>query len=105
MKKKKLLDIRNKLKPPSNNQASSHDDQKHNVPVKSTMSSSNANRTTEPIQQPIQATDKSNLRSDLMGEFGMLSLLRKELKIMGQIVKIGQRQADICQPDASDQTA
>ena len=43
MKKERLLDICNKLKPPSNDQASPHDDQKHKVPVKSTMSSSNGN--------------------------------------------------------------
>ena len=82
MKKERLLDICNKLKP-SCNQASRLDDQEHKVPVKSTMSSSNdnADETTDVTQQPIQANGEGNLRSDLLREFGMLSPLRKELKI------------------------
>ena len=69
MKKERLLDICNKLKP-SSQQASSHDDQKHKVPVKSTMWSSNGNadETTDVTQQPIQANGKNNLRSDLLRE-------------------------------------
>ena len=57
MKKERLLDICNKLKP-SSNQVSRHDDQK--VPVKSTMSSSNDNagETADVTQQPIQANGK-----------------------------------------------
>ena len=47
MTKERLLDMCNKLEPPSNDQASSPDDQKHNVPVKSTMSTPNTNRTTD----------------------------------------------------------
>ena len=44
MKKVRLLDIYDKFVPPNNDQASP----KHNVPVASTMSTSNANRTTVP---------------------------------------------------------
>ena len=47
MKKERLLDMCNKLEPTSNDQASSPDDQKHNVPDKSTMSTPNTNRTTD----------------------------------------------------------
>ena len=92
MKKERLLDICNKLKP-SSNQTSRHDDQKPEVPVKSTMSSSNGNadETTDVTQQPIQANGEGNLRSDLLREFGMLSPLRKELKIRGQIGEAGQK--------------
>ena len=82
----------NKLKP-SCNQASRHDDKKHKVPLKSTMSSSNGNadETTNVTQQPIQANGESNLRLDLLREFGMLSPLKKELKIRDQIGKAGQK--------------
>ena len=92
MKKERLLDICNKLKP-SSNQASRHDDQKPEVPVKSTISSSNGNadETNGVTQQPIQANGVSNLRSDLLREFGMLSPLRKELKIRGQMGEAGQK--------------
>ena len=62
MKKGRLLDICNKLKPPNNDQESLHNDQKHNVPVKPTMSSSHANGTTDVTQQPIQANDEGNLK-------------------------------------------
>ena len=106
MKKERLLDICNKLKP-SSNQASRHDDQKLKVPVKPTMSLSNdnADETTGVTSQPIQANGKGNLRSDLLWEFGMLSPLRKELKVRGLNRRDRpERQADICQPDASDQT-
>ena len=57
MKRERLLDICNKLKPPSNDQSSPHDDLKHKVPAKSTMSSSNVDGTTDVTQQPIQAND------------------------------------------------
>ena len=69
MKKERLLDICNKLKP-SSQQASAHDDQKHKVPVKSTMRSSNGNadETIDVTQQPIQANGENNLRSDLLRE-------------------------------------
>ena len=92
MKKERLLDICNKLKP-SSKQASRHDDQKHKGPVRSSMSSSNGNadETTDVTQQPIQANSEGNLRSDLLTEFGMLSPLRKELKIRGQIGEAGQK--------------
>ena len=63
--KGRLLDICNKLKPHNNDQASLHDDQKHNVPVKPTMSSSHANGTTDVTQQPVQANGEGNLRSDI----------------------------------------
>ena len=88
MKKERLLDICNKLKP-SSNQASLHDDQKHKVPVKSNMSSSD--ETTDIAQQPIQAYGEGNLSSDLLREFDMLSPLRKEVKIKGQIDEPGQK--------------
>ena len=91
MKKERLLDIGNKLKPPSNDQASPHDHQKHNVAVKSIMSTSNANRTTDAIQQPIQANDKGNVRSYHLKEFRMLSPLKRELKIRGEIGDTGQK--------------
>ena len=67
------------------------------------MSSCNASGTTDDVtQQPTQANDKGNLRSDLLGEFGRLGPLRKELKIRGQIGETGQKV--IYQPDTSDQT-
>ena len=70
---------------------------------KSAMSSCNASGTTDDVtQQPTQANDKGNLRSDLLGEFGRLGPLRKELKIRGQIGETGQKV--IYQPDTSDQT-
>ena len=72
-----LSDDMKKERPPINDQASPHDDQKHNVPVKSTMSSSNANGTTDVTQQPIQANDEGNLRSDI--------------KVRGQIGEAGQK--------------
>ena len=78
---------------PSSHQVSPHDDQKHKVPVKSTMSSSNCNPngTTGATQQPVQANGEGDLRSDLLREFGMLSLLTKELKIRGQVGEAGQK--------------
>ena len=81
MKKERLLDMCNKLKP-SSNQASRHDDKKHKVPLKSPMSSfnGNADETTNVTQQPIQANSEGNLRPDLLRKFGMLSPLRKGLK-------------------------
>ena len=100
MKKERLLDIRRNqiyvgymVSKPSSHQVSPHDDQKHKVPVKSTMSSSNCNPngTTGVTQQPVQANGEGNLRSDLLREFGMLSLLTKELKIRGQIGEAGQK--------------
>ena len=93
MKKERLLDICNKLKLPRNDQAFPHDDQKHKVPVKSTMSSSNGNvdGNTEVTQQPVQANDEGSLRSHFLREFDMLSPLKKELKIRGQIIKAGQK--------------
>lgn len=60
MKKGRLMDICNKLKPPNNDQASLHNDQKHSVPVKPTMSSSHANGTTDVTQQPIQVNGEGN---------------------------------------------
>ena len=89
MKKERLLDICNKLKP-SSNQSSLHDDQKHKVPVKSNMSWSD--ETTDIAQQPIQAYGEGNLSSDLLREFDMLSPLRKEVKIKGQIDEPGQKE-------------
>ena len=89
LKKERLLDICNKLKP-SSNQASRHDDQKHKVPTMS-YTNGNADETTDVTQQPIQAHGEGNLRSDLLREFGMLSPLRKELKIRGQIGEAGQK--------------
>ena len=76
MKKERLLDICNKQKP-SSNKVSRHDDQKHKVPVRSTMSSSNKNadETNDVTQQPVQANGKGNFGSDLLREFGMLSSL------------------------------
>ena len=92
MKKERLLDISNKLKP-STKQPSTHDDQKHKVPIQSTISSPDgiADETTDVTQQQIQANGEGNLRSDLLREFGMLSPLRKELKIKGQIGEAGQK--------------
>ena len=92
MKKERLLDICNKLRT-STKQPSAHDDQKHKVPIQSTKSSPDgiADDTTDVTQQQIQAHDEGNLRSDLLREFGMLSPLRKELKIRGQIGEAGQK--------------
>lgn len=64
MKKGRLMDICNKLKPPNNDQASLHNDQKHSVPVKPTMSSSHANGTTDVTQQPIQVNGEGNRTPD-----------------------------------------
>lgn len=64
MKKGRLMDICNKLKPPNNGQASLHNDQKHSVPVKPTMSSSHANGTTDVTQQPIQVNGEGNRTPD-----------------------------------------
>ena len=61
------------------------------VQVKPTMSWSNANGTTDATQQPIQANYEGNLRSDLLKEVGMLSPLRNELTIRGQIDKNCQK--------------
>ena len=93
MKKERLLDICNKLKP-SINQASPQDDQKYKVPVHSTMSpsSGNTDATTDVTQQLIQANDEGSLRSDLRRGFGMLLPLRKELKNRGQIGEAGQKE-------------
>ena len=57
------------------------------------MSSSNGNadETTDVTQQPIQSNGEGNLRSDLLRNFGMLSSLKKELKIRGQIGEAGQK--------------
>ena len=92
MKKERLLDICNKLEP-STKQPSAHDDQKYKVPIQSTTSSPDdiADETTDVTQQQIQANGEGNLRSDLLREFGMLSPLRKELKIRGQIGEAGQK--------------
>ena len=88
MKKERLSDICNKLKP-SSNQASPHDGQTHKVLVKSNMSS--FNETTDVTQQPIQAYSKGNLSSDLLRQFGMSSPLTKETKIRGQTGEPGQK--------------
>ena len=70
MKKERLLDIRRNqiyvgymVSKPSSHQVSPHDDQKHKVPVKSTMSSSNCNPngTTGVTQQPVQANGEGDL--------------------------------------------
>ena len=92
MKKERLLDICNKLEP-STKQPSAHDDQKHKVPVQSTISSPDgiADETTDVTQQQIQANGEGNLRSDLLREFDMLSPLRKELKIRGEIGEADQK--------------
>ena len=92
MKKERLLDICSRLKP-STKQPSTHDDQKHKVPVQSTISSPYdiADKTTDVTQRQIQANGEGNLRPDLLREFDMLSPLRKELKIRGEIGEAGQK--------------
>ena len=85
------MDICNKLKP-STKQPSAHHHQKHKVPIQPTISSLDgiADQTTGVTQQQIQANGEGNLRSDRLREFGMLSPLRKELKIRGQVGEAGQ---------------
>ena len=80
MKKERLLDICNKLKP-STKQPSAQDDQKHKVQTQSTISSPDdiADETNDVTQQQIQANGEGSLRSDLLRE--LLTPLRKELKI------------------------
>ena len=58
------------------------------------MSSFSANRTTDVTQQPVQANDKGNLRSDLLIKFdyNILSTPRKEPKIRSQISEVGQKE-------------
>ena len=92
MKKERLLDICSRLKP-STRQPSTHDDRKHKVAVQSTISSSYhiTDKTTDVTQRQIQANGEGNLRSDLLREFDMLSPLRKELKIRGEIGEAGQK--------------
>ena len=92
MKKERLLDIWSRLKP-STRQPSTHDDQKHKVPVQSTISSPYhiTDKTTDVTQRQIQANGEGNLRSDLLREFDMLSPLRKELKIRGEIGEADQK--------------
>ena len=86
------MDICNKLKP-STKQPSAHHDQKHEVPIRPTISSPDgiADQTTGVTQQQIQANGEGNLRSDCLRKFGMLSALRKELKIRGQVGEAGQK--------------